>query len=83
LLKRIILFVLVVDTSVNFILFAPMYIITRGGPEGSTNVLMYEAYRSGFIYGLPGRSMAMVTILLLIMLIIVGIQFKFLRGDAE
>lgn len=83
LLKRIILFVLVVDTSVNFILFAPMYIITRGGPEGSTNVLMYEAYRSGFIYGLPGRSMAMVTILLFIMLVIVGIQFKFLRSDTD
>jgi len=76
LLRRIILFVLVVDTSINFVLFAPMYIITRGGPTFSTNVLMYEAYRSGFTYQDWGRAMAIAIILLVIVLVIVGIQFK-------
>ena len=76
LLRRIILFVLVVDTSVNFVLFAPMYIITRGGPSLSTNVLMYEVYRSGFTYQDWGRAMAIAIILLAIVLVIVGIQFK-------
>lgn len=76
LLRRVLLFVLVADTSVNFVLFAPMYIITGGGPQDTTNVLMYEAYRSGFIYGDFGRSMAIVTILLATLLIVVGVQFR-------
>ena len=79
LLRRIILFVLVVDTSVNFVLFVPIYIITRGGPSLSTNVLMYEAYRSGFTYLDWGRAMAIAIILLVVVLVIVGIQFKALQ----
>lgn len=81
LLKRIILFVAVVDTSVNFLLFSPMYIITQGGPQGSTNVLMFEAYRSGFVYGNMGRAMAIVMILFAIVMIVVGLQFQLLRSE--
>jgi multiple sugar transport system permease protein len=81
LLRRVLLFVLVADTSVNFILFAPMYIITGGGPEGSTNVLMFEAYRSGFLYGDFGRSMAIVVMLLATLLLVVGIQFRLLGRE--
>jgi len=79
LLRRIILFVLVVDTSVNFVLFVPMYIITRGGPQLSTNVLMYEAYRAGFTYQDLGRAMSIAMILLVIVLAVVGVQFKLLQ----
>lgn len=81
LLRRVLLFVFVADTSVNFILFAPMYIITGGGPQQTTNVLMYEAYRSGFIYGDLGRSMAIVTILLVTLLLVVAIQFHLLGRE--
>lgn len=79
LLKRTLLFVLVTDTSVNFLLFAPMFFLTRGGPSYSTNVLMYEAYRSGFIYGQMGRAFAIVMVLILVLSILVTIQFYFLR----
>ena len=81
LLRRVLLFVLVADTSVNFVLFAPMYIITGGGPQDTTNVLMYEAYRSGFIYGDFGRSMAIITILLATLLLVVGAQFRLLGRE--
>lgn len=81
LLKRIVLFVLVADTSVNWVLFDPMYIITGGGPQQSTNVLMFEAYRSGFVYGDFGRSMAIVTILLITLLVVVLIQFRLLGRE--
>jgi multiple sugar transport system permease protein len=83
LLKRIILFVFVVNTSSNFLLFAPMYIITRGGPEFSTNVLMFEAYNSGFVSHNIGRAMAITLILISIMLVSVGVQFKFLSSKLE
>jgi multiple sugar transport system permease protein len=79
LLKRTLLFVLVTDTSVNFLLFVPMFLLTRGGPSYSTNVLMYEAYRSGFVYGEMGRAFAIVMVLILLVSITVVVQFYCLR----
>jgi len=82
LLKRTLLFVLVADTAANFVLIVPMIILTQGGPRQSTNVLMYEAYRSGFIFQDFGRSMAIVTVLTSITLIVIAIQVLFL-GDRK
>lgn len=79
LLKRVLLFVLVVDTSVNFLLFVPMYLLTGGGPSLSTNVLMYEAFKTGFIYTDLGRSLAMVLMLLALILVVVAVQFRLLQ----
>ena len=62
-LKRTILFVFVADTAANFVLMVPMIILTKGGPLQSTNVLIYEGYRSGFYYQDWGRSLSIVTIL--------------------
>ena len=78
LLKRSILFVLVADTATNFVLMVPMIILTKGGPMQSTNVLVYEAYRSGFYYQDWGRSLSITTLLTLISLIIIGFQLFFL-----
>ena len=81
-LRRTILFVLVADTAANFVLIVPMIILTQGGPRQTTNVLMYEAYRSGFIFQDFGRSMAIVTILTAITLAVIGLQVLFL-GDRK
>ncbi len=83
LLKRTILFVLVTDTAINFLLFAPVYLLTRGGPELSTNVLMYEAFKTGFVYADMGQGLAMVMVLLLLVLVIVGIEFRLLQAPEE
>jgi multiple sugar transport system permease protein len=79
LLRRPLLFVLVTDTATNFLLFVPMFLLTGGGPAGSTNVLMFEAYKSGFVYGEMGRSLAIVVILLLLVIAVVALQFRLLR----
>src|SRR6201981_2874334 len=63
LIKRPLQFVLVTDTAVNFPRFVPMFLLTRGGPSYSTNVLMYEAYKTGFTYGQMGRALAIVMVL--------------------
>ena len=73
-------FVLVADTTANFLLFAPVYILTHGGPQGSTDLLMYEAYRSGFIGLDVGRATSITTILLAILLLVVGAQLVFFRS---
>jgi multiple sugar transport system permease protein len=79
LLRRPLLFVLVTDTATNFLLFVPMFLLTGGGPAGSTNVLMFEAYKSGFVYGEMGRSLAIVVVLLLLVIAVVALQFRLLR----
>ncbi|MDB5585299.1 MAG: hypothetical protein JWP26_269 [Devosia sp.] len=83
LLRPTLLFVLVADVSINFLLFAPIFMLTQGGPAGSTNVLMYEAYKSGFVFGDMGRAMAIIVVVVAILLVIVGLQFKLLSGRKE
>jgi multiple sugar transport system permease protein len=80
LLRPTLLFVLVADVSINFLLFAPIFMLTQGGPADSTNVLMYEAYKSGFIFGDMGRAMAIIMVVVAILLVIVGLQFRLLSG---
>ncbi len=79
LLRPVILFVLVSDTIVNFTLFIPVHLLTQGGPQLSTNLVMYEAYRRGFIYGDLGSSSVMLTVMLIVILFVIGLQFILLR----
>jgi multiple sugar transport system permease protein len=79
LLRPIILFVLVSDTIVNFTLFVPIQLLTQGGPQLSTNLVMYETYRRGFIYGDLGSSSVMLTVMLAVILVVIGLQFLLLR----
>ncbi|HWE60418.1 MAG TPA: sugar ABC transporter permease [Chloroflexota bacterium] len=81
LLRRVIAFVLVADTTANFLLFAPVYILTHGGPQGSTDFLMYEAYRNGFMGLDVGRATSITTILLFSLLLVVGMELLVLRRD--
>ncbi len=73
------LFVLVADTVANFLLFAPVLLLTRGGPQLSTNLVMYETYRRGFVYGDLGASSAMLSVMLLLVFAVIGVQFSLLR----
>ena len=81
LLRRSLAFVLVSDTVANFLLFVPIFILTSGGPERSTSTIMYEAYRRGLVYGDIGASSAMVTVLLLIVLVVIAVEFYFMRSE--
>ncbi|AKG34736.1 carbohydrate ABC transporter permease [Paenibacillus durus] len=78
-LKRPLTFVVVSVTTANFLLFSPMYILTKGGPENSTDVLMFESFNNAFLYSDLGRSSSIVVTLLLITLTIVAFQFRWLK----
>ena len=82
LMKRVLLFVCIANTSSNILLFAPMQLATNGGPRDSTNVLMYEAYKSAFRYGNRSRSAAIISVLLLIIIAIALLQ-SILLGDND
>ena len=77
--RKILLFVFVANTTANVLLFIPMQLVTQGGPEGSTNVLMYEAYKSAFRFADRPRAAIMVTVLLLLIILIIIGQFKLLN----
>lgn len=83
LLMRTIVFVVVADTAINFLLFAPIYIMTQGGPSDATTVLMFEVYRNAFVYFRLGYASAVSTILLVVMLVVVFVQFRLLRARFE
>jgi multiple sugar transport system permease protein len=83
LLRRPLLFVLVADTAINFLFFAPVYIITNGGPNGATELLMFQAYQSAFAYLNHGRALAISTIILLVIALVAVVEFRLVgRGAA-
>lgn len=81
LVRRPLAFVLVADTVSNFTVFAPSQILTQGGPNGSTNLLMYDIYTRAYSLNDTNRAEAEVVILVAITLIIVAVQFRLLRSD--
>lgn len=84
LIRRAMLFVVVANTSANFLLFAPTKLITEGGPQNSTNVLMYEVYKSAFKSANMSRAGAITAVLLLIIILLVVAQFAMMnRGDDD
>lgn len=83
LISRTMLFVLVANTTANMLLFAPSKLITEGGPQNSTNVLMYEVYKSAFRNGNMSRAGAITTILLVIVMVTVICQFSMMNSNQE
>ncbi|HEW90919.1 MAG TPA: sugar ABC transporter permease [Thermotogaceae bacterium] len=81
LLKRALTFVVVADTTANFLLFAPVFILTRGGPQWSTNLLMYETYSNAFVYSDYPRALTLTSILLLMTLVIVLLELRVLQKE--
>lgn len=81
LLRRPLAFVLVADTVSNFLVFAPVQILTKGGPNGSTNLLMYDLYTRAYTFGDINKAQAEVVILVLITVVIVALQFRLLKTE--
>ncbi len=83
LMRRPILFVLIADTAINFLFFAPVFIITNGGPAGATDLLMFQAYQSAFAYLNHGRSLAISTILLVVIALFAVVEFRLFRSPSD
>lgn len=70
-------FFLVITTMINsFQVFAPVQIMTRGGPGTSTHVLVYYIYTAAFTFYRMGYASAISWILFLILLVITLIQWR-------
>jgi multiple sugar transport system permease protein len=83
LLRRPLAFVLVADTVVNFLMFAPIQIMTGGGPNGASNMIMWSTYEQAYRFDDYPLAAAQVVVIMLILFAIVAIQFQLLRAGAN
>lgn len=81
LVRRPLAFVLVAATVSNFLIFAPVQILTKGGPNGSTNLLMYDIFTRAYTFADVNRAQAEVVVLVLMTVVVVAVQFRMLRTE--
>jgi len=76
LLKPTTYFVCLVTAISSFQVFDLIYVMTEGGPQDSTNVIVYSIYKYAFEYFDVGKSCALAYILFIIIFILALIQRK-------
>jgi len=59
--------------------FGLIHTVTKGGPSGMTEIMVYKTYKDGFINLVPGLSAAQSVILLVIVIGLITVQFRFLE----
>jgi multiple sugar transport system permease protein len=81
-LRRQIAFVLVADTISNLLVFAPVQILTNGGPNGRTDLIMNDVFDRAYNQSDVGAAAAATLVVVALALVIVVVQFRLLsRGD--
>ncbi|HHV83497.1 MAG TPA: sugar ABC transporter permease [Tepidanaerobacter syntrophicus] len=70
------LFVVIMLVIESFNVFEAVYVMTGGGPGGTTNTMLYYIYTSGFKFYKMGYASALAWILFAILFALTFIQFK-------
>lgn len=83
LVRPITLYLVVLNTIGSFQVFELVFMLTSGGPAGSSTVLVYEIYNLAFVNGFYGQAGALSLILLIIVTMFAIMQFKVFRTDVE
>jgi len=79
LMGRTTMFVVVTMTVFSLQSFAPAFVMTSGGPNYSTNFIVYQIYESAFSLQNPAEASAISVALTVIALLISGVQMRLLR----
>ncbi len=79
LLKPTVCFVTLVTAISSFQVFDLIYVLTSGGPNDATNVLVYSIYKYAFEYFDIGKSCALAYILFFIIFILALLQKKLVK----
>lgn len=67
-------FVILVTAISSFQVFDLIYVMTSGGPQDSTNVIVYSIYKYAFEYFDIGKSCALAYILFVIIFVLAMLQ---------
>src|SRR3954453_22685386 len=81
--RRQLVFVLVADTISNLLVFAPVQILTQGGPTGHTDLIMNNVFERAYTEGEVGGAAAGTVVLVVIALLIVLVQFRLLSTGED
>jgi len=79
LLSPVTLFIVVMGIISSFQNFALIQIMTGGGPNNSSNVLVYELYQEAFRFFSVGKAAAISVILFVLVLLITVVQLRISR----
>jgi len=63
--------------------FGIIHTVTQGGPGGSTNILVYKVYQDGFIGLNLGSSSAQSIVLMVLIVLITVLQFKYVERKVQ
>lgn len=83
LLRPITLYLVVLNTIGSFQVFELVFMLTSGGPAGSSTVIVYEIYNLAFANGYYGQAGALALILLFVVTVFAVLQFKIFKTDVE
>jgi multiple sugar transport system permease protein len=81
LMRSTVALVLILTVSGSLLAFDQFWILTRGGPDDSTTSLVMVVYRAAFIRLDLGGAAAVSVLLLLVVLALNAIQFRYLRRE--
>ncbi len=73
------LFVTVTTTIAAFQLFTPVYVMTKGGPQRTTDVVLYHIYKEAWQKFELGMASAQSYVLLAMILLVAVIQLRIMR----
>lgn len=80
LLSPVTFFLLVVNIVYAFFdTFGVIHALTRGGPSGSTDILVYKVYADGFLGLDLGSSSAQSVILMFVVIVLTVVQFRYVE----
>jgi multiple sugar transport system permease protein len=82
-LRNPLIFVVMITTILSFRLFDQVQIMTRGGPNGATTTVMYEAVQAVFTRQQVARASAMTVVFFLLVLLVTWVQRRLARQERE
>jgi len=82
-LRRTTFFVVVVTTIFALKLFTQVFVMTQGGPFGSTRTIIYMLWEEGLNFRHTGYASAMAVLFFLLVLAITLLQRRFLPQDVD
>ena len=83
LLRPTMLFVVIISVILSFQVFALVYVMTGGGPAGSTSVIVFYLYQQAFTYFRMGYASAVGYVLFVIVFVLTLLQFKLFGKRVE
>ncbi len=75
--------VMIMSIIGGFQVYQTVVLTTEGGPAGSTNVIVFQIYRTAFEYLKMGYASAMAVMLFIILFLLTLFQFKFVGGKVH